>query len=164
MVVGAHAVMAHGVVRSSGDIDFVVHLPSSEKGRIERVLKGLGHTEIQERKDEWGFRLVVETEGGLEVEIFLTPANEVFDREYDRRVERAVRGHPLPFIGPEDLVLRKLVNTRLRRGPDFEDAVGVLAVQKGAIDLSWLRRACSVCRVCELLERAISAAEAAERR
>lgn len=164
MVVGAHAVMAHGVVRSSGDIGFVVHLPSSEKARVAAVLRKLGHDEIQERKDERGFRLVVETSGGLEVEVFPTPPKEVLDREYQRRVERTLRGQPIPFIGPEDLVLHKLVNTRLRRGPDLEDAVGVIAVQKGAIDLAWLRRACSAYRVCEVLEQAIQAAEAAERR
>lgn len=164
MVVGAHAVMAHGVARSSADIDFVVHLPIGEQQQVLDVLRTLGHDTFETRQDEWGYRIVVLLPGGLEVEVFLTPPNEAYDREYRRRVTRELRREPIPFLSAEDLVLRKLVNTRLRRGPDFEDAVGVLAVQKGSIDRAWLRGACSVYRVCEVLARAITAAESAEQR
>lgn len=159
MVVGAHAVAAHGFARMSSDIDFVLHLPLTEEPAVERALSEMGFTAIERRRDEWGRRLVVEDEG-LEVEMFLTPPNIIYDREYSRRVELDYHGERVPFISPEDLVLRKLVNTRLRRGHDYDDAVGVLAVQQGRVDLQYLRQHCALYRICDLLERAISKAEA----
>ena len=161
MVVGAHAVMAHGFPRTSTDIDFVVHVPFSEEPKVEAMLRGLGHEEIERRKDEWGRRLVVESDG-LEIEVFLTPTHPVYDREYDRRVVLDYRGEPIPFLSPEDLVVRKLVNTKLRRGHDFDDAIGVLVVQRDRIDRQYLRTHCGFYRVGELLERAIKEAEAAD--
>lgn len=158
MVVGAHAVAAHGSARMSSDIDFVLHMPLTREPEVGATLSEMGFAQIERRRDEWGRRLVVE-EGGLEVEIFLTPPNVV----YDRRVELEYHGERVPFLSPEDLVLRKLVNTRLRRGHDYDDAVGVLALQRGRLDLGYLRQHCAVYRICELLERAIAKAEATEK-
>lgn len=161
MVVGAHAVMAHGFARMSSDIDFVIHLPLADEPKIAAVLREMGFSEIESRRDEWGRRLVVDA-GGLEIEVFITPPNIVYDREYARRTIIEYRGEPIPFLSPEDLVLRKLVNTRLRRGHDYDDAVGVLIVQRGKIDLAYLRQHCALYRMCDVLERAVAKAAAAE--
>lgn len=163
MVVGAHAVMVHGFARLSSDIDFVVHLPLTDDPKVEAVLRGLGHQKIERRRDEWGHRLVVEA-GGLEIEVFLTPPNPVYDREYSRRVVVDFRGEPIPFLSAEDVVVRKLVNTRLRRGHDYDDAVGVIVVQREHLDREYLRTHCAFYRVGELLERAFKDAEAADSR
>ncbi|MEA3199087.1 MAG: hypothetical protein QOE90_515 [Thermoplasmata archaeon] len=160
MIVGAFAVMAHGLPRTSGDLDIVVHLPFEHRDRVRAILEKLGGTGIEERRDEWGKRIVADTPSGLEVEVFFTPPNVVYDREYARRRAVPVTGRAIPFISPEDLVLRKLVNTRLRRGLDYDDAVGVLRVQGEAIDLAYLRAHCVLYRVCDLLERAIQDAAA----
>lgn len=162
MVVGSMAVSAHGLPRSSNDVDFVIHLPFSEHARVRAVLERFGHVDIETRKDEFGQRLVVEPTPGIMLELFFTPRNVVYDREYDRRVVIPFRGLDLPFISPEDLALRKLVNTRLRRGLDYDDVVGLLAVQRDAIDLAYLRAHAAFYRVGELLERAIADAAAVD--
>lgn len=92
-----------------------------------------------------------------------TFTNPVHDREFDRRVGVVIRGEDLPFLSAEDLVLRKLVNVRLRRGSDYDDVVSVLATQGGAIDLAYLRAHAGFYRVGELLERAVKEAENAVR-
>ncbi|MHB8586998.1 MAG: hypothetical protein ACYDDF_14305 [Thermoplasmatota archaeon] len=40
MVVGAFAVMAHGMPRTSGDLDIVIHLPFSERERVKTLISG----------------------------------------------------------------------------------------------------------------------------
>lgn len=74
----------------------------------------------------------------------------------------AFSGETLPFISAEDLVLRKLVNMRIRRGQDYDDAVSVLAVQGLRFDHAYVRGRCALDRVCDLFERAVKDAEAAE--
>lgn len=162
MVVGAYAVMVHGWPRSSADFDFVVQLPFAERTRVEDVLRALGHKEFEERRDEWGQRLVALHESGAEVEVFFTPSRPPHSEEYARRVTVEVEGEVIPFLSAQDLVLRKLINTRLRRGLDFDDAVGVLHVQRGKLDVDWLKKVCGVYRVCDLLEAALDQADRAE--
>lgn len=161
MIVGALAVAAHGAPRASNDLDFVVHLPTTEKERIATTLRAIGHAEIDERRDEFGFRLVVRAGRDLLVEVFMTPPLEPYAREFSRRAFIEFHGVLLPFISPEDLVLRKLVNTRIRRGMDYDDIVSVLAVQGDRFDHAYVRGRCAIYRVCDLFERAVKDAEAA---
>ena len=56
MVVGAVAVAIHGAPRTTADLDLVVHLPLERKAEVERVLRGMGHANVEERRDDFGFR------------------------------------------------------------------------------------------------------------
>lgn len=161
MLVGAYAVAAHGFARTTGDIDFVVHLPFEERERVRTLLEEGGATNLHERVDpQWGKRVAGDLSSGLTIEVFLTPPSAVHDREFDRRVTVELAGEPTPVLSAEDLILRKLVNIRLRRGLDFDDAIGVLARQGSRIDLAYLRAHAGFYRVGEFLERAIKEAAA----
>lgn len=163
MLVGAYAVAAHGFPRSTGDIDFVVHLPFEERARVHAAMDRHGAVNIHERVDpQWGKRLAADLPSGLTLEVFLTPHNPVHDREYARRVTIDLEGEPTPVLSPEDLVLRKLVNIRLRHGLDYDDAVGVIARQGSRLDLTYVRAHAGFYRVGEHLERAIKDAAATE--
>jgi hypothetical protein len=162
MVVGALAVAVHGAPRTTADLDVVVHIPLERKAEVERVLRALGHADVEERRDEFGFRFAVVGPEGAEVEVFLTPPRPPYASEFQRRVFADFRGEQIPFISPEDLVLRKLVNTRLRRGLDYQDVVSVLATQGPRFDHAYVRGRCALYRVCDLFERAVKDAEAAE--
>lgn len=157
MVVGAHAVMAHGAPRHSADLDLVVHLPFERRHGLVRHLRRSRCHGFEDRADEWGQRVACLDSSGVPLEVFFTPPDPVFDREYARRVTVSVEGRPVPFISPEDLVLRKLVNCRLRRGPDFDDAVSVLQVQGARFDQAYVQGHCRVYRVCALFEEALRA-------
>jgi hypothetical protein len=118
---------------------------------------------IHDRTDpQWGKRVAADLPSGLTLEVFFTPPNPVHDREYSRRVTVLLGGEGIPVLSPEDLVLRKLVNIRLRHGIDYDDAVGILARQGARIDLAYLRAHAGFYRVHEHLERAIKDAAAAE--
>lgn len=160
MVVGAFAVMAHGRPRTTADIDVSVNLPFRERDRLRGVLEELGD-EVEERTSpQWGKRLVTTHPSGLEIEVFFVSGHPFYRREFDRRVTRTVRGEEVPFISPEDLVLRKLVNHRKRRGEDWADAESVARVQGTDLDLAYLREHCGPQRVCGLVEELADAVEA----
>lgn len=160
MVVGAVAVSIHGAPRTTADLDLVVHIPLERKGEVERALRAMGHTNLEERRDDFGLRYAVVGEKGAEVEVFMTPPRPPYSDEFRRRVMVDFRGERIPFISPEDLVLRKLVNQRLRRGLDYQDVVSVLMTQGPRFDHAYVRGRCAVYRVCELFERAVKDAEA----
>lgn len=163
MIVGAYAVAAHGLPRSTNDLDFVIHAPFEQRGLVADLLKRHAVADVHERIDpQWGKRLAGTLPSGLVLEIFFTPASQVHDREFDRRVFVPIRGEDLPFLSAEDLVLRKLVNMRLRRGSDYDDVVSVLATQGAGIDISYLRAHAGFYRVVDILERAVKDASAVE--
>lgn len=163
MIVGAYAVAAHGLPRSTNDLDYVIHAPFETRASVRELLERHGVADVHERVDpQWGKRLAGTLPSGMVIEVFFTPAHPVHDREYGRRVLVEMHGEPLPFLSAEDLVLRKLVNTRLRRGSDYDDVVSVLATQGALVDLDYLRAHAGFYRVGEVLERAIKEAAAAE--
>lgn len=165
MIVGAFAVSVHGLARSTGDIDLVVRLAFGERERVAKLLRKNHLTQIEERLDpQWGKRLAADLPSGLVLEVFFTPATELHRREYERRVVIDVQGEPVPFMSAEDLVLRKLVNTRLRRGLDYDDVVGVIARQGDRLDLGYIREHCAVHRACAVLDRALAEGAAAAKR
>lgn len=163
MIVGAHAVMVHGFPRFTADLDVVVHMPVERSGEVRSVLEAAGCSRTEDRRDEFGERVATITPEGPLLEVFFTPPNPVYDREYERRVGVLVGGRKVWFLSPEDLVLRKLVNSRLRRANDLDDAVSVVATQGAKLDLSYIRKHCGTYRVCEVFEQALRTAEAARR-
>jgi hypothetical protein len=163
MVVGAFAVSVHGLARMSADIDLLVHLPFEQRDVVVDLMCAHGLSNVEERVDpQWGKRLAADLPSGLALEVFFTPLTVVHDREYDRRVFLEILGERVAFTSAEDLVLRKLVNTRLRRGLDYDDAVGVIATQGAKLDLGYLRTHAGSYRVADVLERAIKDAAGAE--
>lgn len=162
MVVGALAVSVHGQPRTTHDIDIALHHPFSRRDEVRPVLEELGDGPIEERQDpEWGKRLVTTLPSGMELEVFFIHGHQLYQREYDRRAEIEVEGRLVPFISPEDLILRKLVNTRKRRGKDLEDAISVAQVQGEHLDVAYLREHCAPHRVCDRVEQLAELAEGA---
>ena len=159
MVVGAHAVMVHGEPRFSHDLDVVISLRPADRDRVREALEGTELTSWHWAEDPpWGRRFRCFDRDGILVELFLTGGSALHEREFERRVKRIVRGTPTWFLSPEDLVLRKLVNCRLRKSMDFDDAISVIRVQGAQLDHDYVRRHCAVHRVCGLFERAVQEA------
>lgn len=161
MIVGGFAVMAHGRPRTTADIDVAIHVRFEEREDVKPVLWDLGHGDIEERvAPEWGKRLVTTHPSGLRIEVFFTAGHQLYEREFERRATVDIQGREVPFISPEDLILRKLVNMRKRRGVDWEDALAVGRVQGDDLDYEYLREHCAVHRVCGLVDRIEDASSA----
>lgn len=161
MVVGAFAVMVHGLPRFSSDLDIVIQMPFERRDEVRELLESADVTQFEERVDPmWGRRLAGRTTEGLVLEIFFVPHTEIHDREFDRAVSRRLGKFQVRFLSAEDLVLRKLVNIRLRRSVDYDDALSVLARSWDSFDKEYVRRHCAVHRVCDLFEQLVRDAEA----
>lgn len=153
MVVGGFAVMFHGRPRATADVDLSVHLDFGERDQVRPVLEGLGTGDVEEREaPEWGKRLVTTHPSGLDIEVFFTAGHPLYAREFDRKVTHDFRGEAVPVISPEDLILRKLVNVRKRRGEDLRDAQAVVGAYGSDLDFNYLREHCAVHRVCGMVE------------
>ena len=66
----------------------------------------------------------------------------------ERAVERKVAGVPIRFCTAEDLILHKVISDRPR---DLEDVRGILAAQRGKLDLGYLEP--RIRKLSELLTR-----------
>lgn len=155
MIVGAYAVFVHGQPRQSLDVDIVICLPPSEREKVRLSLQGTELRSFFWAEDPlWGRRFRCFDRDGVLVELFLTGTTELHHREYRRRVKREIDGERFWFISPEDLVIRKLVNTRLRAKQDYADAVSVLELQT-KFDVEYVRSHCAVWRICRMFDQAL---------
>lgn len=162
MVVGAFAVMAYGFSRFSDDIDFAVDLRFDDRDEIGQIFEDAGWPYEKKVDPVWGKRLMADHTTGMKIEVFFLPDHPLHQRELQRRRIVEYHGKEIPFISPEDLVLRKLVNTKHRRGHDFDDALSVIAVQGEDFDIDYVRDHCATHRVCDRFEQALKEARELE--
>ena len=122
LVVGAHALAAHGTPRATGDLDLWVR-PTRENG--ERVLVALRKF----RAPLFDLTLDDLSQPGIVFQIGLPPARidiltgisgVTFDEAWPRRVVATVAGQPLPFIGLADLIRNKRAAGRAKDLADVE--------------------------------------------
>jgi len=142
-VIGGIAVGVWGEPRVTRDVDLKVLLGRDDSSRLLDVIKS-DYTALQPDPllalTRTGI-LFVRDQMGTRIDLLLS--DTVFDREV---VERAVSvevepGSAVIVCRPEDLVIYKLISTRLR---DHEDAAGVIRRQESKLDdcyiLDWLKQ------------------------
>lgn len=111
---------------------------------------------------------VIHIPTATKVVLFVMGATAIEPRQMDRRMTVDVPERPgeqLVVYTPEDILVQKLRWHRLGReisDRQWRDALGIIAVQAGALDLAYLRRGTSELGPGDLLERALAEAPAAE--
>src|SRR4029077_8434850 len=149
-----------GIPRTTHDLDFVVQLPMSAVPRILQEFSGDFYIE------EAAVRAVyqpphqfnaIDTRSALKVDFWL-PKPEPFDREMmRRRVLGTLFGEQAWISTAEDLILHKLVWILLSPSErQLGDAAGVVAVQGGALDRTYLKQWAQELKVGNQLERLLS--------
>jgi len=142
-VIGGIAVGVWGEPRVTRDVDLKVLLGRDGASRLLEIIKS-DYTALQSEPLQALSRtgiLFVRDRLGTRIDLLLS--DTVFDREV---VERAVSvevepGSTIIVCRPEDLIIYKLISTRLR---DHEDAAGVIRRQGRTLDdryvLDWLKQ------------------------
>lgn len=123
LVVGGYAVGIHGFPRYTGDIDFFVAISERNAAKLLRVFEAFGFGDI-------GLRCGDFLEPDFVVEIGREPRKiqvltgidgVTFDDCYGRRVEVAVGGMGMKFIGKDDLIRNKTASARSKDLIDVEE-------------------------------------------
>ncbi|MEX2207963.1 MAG: hypothetical protein WEF50_17185 [Myxococcota bacterium] len=171
-VAGSVASSAHGVARATLDVDLVADLHVEHVDRLVAAISADYYVDRGAALDAIARRSmfnVVHLATMLKVDIYLLTSRR-FDQESFRRRgqlplddREGARSYRLDT--PEDTILHKL--EWYRAGGEvserqWNDVIGVLQVQLGALDLDYLNRWATELGVADLLERALEAARRGE--
>lgn len=161
---GSLASSAHGVARTSLDVDLVADLSPQHVAPLVAALAAAYYVDDERARQAVTTRgsfNVVHLESMLKVDLFVSPG-----RPYDEEALRRARPQLLEeepesrryfLASAEDTVLAKL--EWFRRGGEvserqWSDVIGVLRASSGTLDLAYLRRWAGELGVSDLLEGA----------
>jgi len=142
IVIGGMAVAIWGEPRVTRDVDLKILLGREEAGRLLTVL-GQNYSPLLPdplRALREQAMLFIQDAAGTRLDLLL--ADTPYDVQAIRRarVAEVEPGAPFSVCSPEDLVIYKLISTRVR---DHEDAASVIRRQAESLDndyvLHWLR-------------------------
>lgn len=139
MVVGALAVVQYGAPRLTRDADLSVDIAGRRAEEVGEALRDSGLKIEGPDRNQFGVRFIV-SHSILPVEVYLSGDHPFTALQFDRARAVDWLGRTYRFISPEDLVLRKLYNLRLRRTPkDLDDAMSILRDQGDQLDVAYMR-------------------------
>lgn len=160
LVGGSLASSASGEPRQTNDIDLAVELAPEE---TRNFVAGLGsdfYADADDIRDAFRRGLsanLVHLPSGLKIDLFPKGRESFDDSEFERRRLVNLEGVRSFYLeSPEDAVVRKLI--WYRKGGEvserqWSDVLGILRVQGGRLDASYVRRWAAEMRVSDLLER-----------
>ncbi len=132
VVVGAFALAAHGLVRATGDIDFLVSPSTDNAPRVLRALLRFGAPTQAAGVDEGDF-----TRPGTVYQIGVAPrridlltqiSGVSFDEASASRSNRDIEGRSVPFLGLDALIRNKRASGRPK---DLVDADSLERLRSG---------------------------------
>jgi hypothetical protein len=129
MLVGGYAVIYHGYVRATGDMDVWLRPTNENKSRLLAVFQNLQFDpEGMKKLNEMDFTGVVIFHVGNEPERidFLSKVQGLnFDDAYAQRQILDLKGNPVPVLHLNDLIANKLLANRLKDQADIENLMKI---------------------------------------
>ncbi len=123
VVLGGHAVIAHGYLRTTGDIDIFVGPTDQNAGRILRALERFGYTNGEFERNDFtrvpNFLSFSRYDGWIDLLTFTLGVT--FDECYKNRVILDTEGVPVNFISLSDLIRNKQATGRPQDLRDLEN-------------------------------------------
>ncbi len=168
---GSVASAALGVPRSTLDIDLVCDLEARQASAFIASLEAAYYVDAAAVREAIARRRsfnLIHLSTMMKVDVFLVREGEFDHVSFQRHIERALSSEPgarlFSLRSPEDVVLRKL--EWYRAGGEvsdrqWSDTVGVLKVQRDALDRAYLRRWARHLEIEDLLDRALAEADPA---
>ena len=124
LVVGAHALAAHGISRATGDLDVLVRPESENARRVFVALGRFGAPLASHGISEADFaRPSVVYQMGLppkRIDVLTSISGVTFDTAWPNRVTRTIDGVEVNFLGLSDLKTNKLASGRPKDLLDLE--------------------------------------------
>jgi len=126
LIVGAHALAAHGRPRATGDLDLWIRATPENARRVWRALLAFGAPLDELRLEDLSTAEVVFQIGVVpaRIDILTSLTGLEFDQAWPRRHAIEVDGLTLPFLSREDLIRNKTALNRPRDRADIADLEG----------------------------------------
>jgi hypothetical protein len=168
VVAGSLASSRHGIARATRDIDLLIQLTERQVPALVRRLR-----EASFYADEGMAREAVRRGASFNViyqptvyKVDLFVAADAFgEQQLGRAACDTVAGASVPVASAEDTVVAKLNWYKLggeSSGQQWRDICGILAMQRGTLDIDYIRRWTDHFGVTDLFERALISAETGE--
>lgn len=145
---GALATSYWGIVRTTQDVDCLVAVPALKYQLLADELQALGCQQLDEAgnlveisaarmREQANERKLIECfRESVRIELFV-PVVPLQEEILRRAVITPIGGRDVPITTAEDLILLKLA---FHRAKDLQDVRGILWVQRGKLDIEYLRR------------------------
>jgi hypothetical protein len=166
---GSMASSAYGTMRFTQDADITMQSFSHVARRFYDLIKDefyISEQAMQEALDRHSSFNIIHFETGFKIDIFVQRPSEFEQRLLERRRTATLSqesGRELSIVSPEDIVLLKLrwfKETDCTSERQWDDVLGVLAVQGEALDFEYLTNSAKKLGLEELLSRARAEAQA----
>lgn len=163
LVGGSFASAAHGVPRSTNDADLVVDLPLSKAQDLVKAFQKEFYVDLGEVNRAIAARTsfnMIHLESFYKTDLFVLGETEYAREQFSRRaLERLgdLTMRSVYLATAEDTVLSKLDWYRQGGGisdQQWRDVLGILKVQRGALDLAYLRKWAEKLNLADLLREA----------
>ncbi len=146
LLTGGFAAGYYGFPRATHDIDFLVEVEEESMQRLRSALIGLGKSylvnlhELAKEVKAPTIVTVFHFKTSLKIDFWIVNSKN-FSHEWMRRKERLLYNQKIFLVSPEDLILTKLSwHKEVPSERHFRDCVGIWKVQKGHLDLVYLRK------------------------
>jgi hypothetical protein len=166
---GSMASSAYGTIRFTQDADITVQSFSQAAGRFYELVKDefyISEQAMREALDHHGSFNVIHFQTGFKIDIFVQRPSafeqQVLGRRRMAKLSQEIGGG-LFIVSPEDIVLLKLrwfKETDCTSQRQWDDVLGVLAVQGEALDFAYLDDSAKKLGLEDLLSRAKREAQA----
>jgi hypothetical protein len=153
----------YGEARATFDVDILVELPAWRVGALATALGpdfDLDLDALVRAAREGTSHNIIDRATGIKIDLFMMGDRPLDQGQMQRRRRIALGegGHSTAFSSPEDIVLRKLDWLRSSGGVlerQWRDVLGVLKVQRGRLDLRYLRESARRIGLTDSLARAL---------
>ena len=168
LIGGSLASALHGTARSTLDTDLVADLSPEQANPLVEMLQQdfyIDQGMILDAIEHYSSFNVIHLKTAFKVDVFITKPRAFDKIQFQRRRLEVVANEPerrAYVTTAEDIVLVKLEWYRLAgevSDRQWRDILGVLKVQKGRLDLDYLRKWAAELHVTDLLQRAMKESE-----
>ena len=126
VVLGGHAVIAHGYYRTTGDIDIFVNSSQENAIKIVHALEKFGYTDGEFEVADFtlvpNFLSFSRYDGWIDLMTFTVGVT--FDECYQNRIELELDGTKIKFINLPELIKNKIALGRPQDLQDLENLMG----------------------------------------
>jgi len=159
MLTGGIAVNYYGRPRFTHDIDFVIQIQLKDAQQITQFFEKEFYVAIEGVIEAIQYKTMfnlIHLETAFKVDCWILKDDNYPKIAFDRRRKEVIFDQPIYISSPEDLILSKLdwyKQSDTQR--HYEDVLGIFQIQRGNLDLDYIRKQAEDLSFVEIVEEVI---------